>query len=133
MLIMSMQLFAQDTIASRKWTSVKGQSITATAHGLAGNKVILEKTNGKIIKVPLNMLVEADRKLLVKHFNTKADAENEADDPDEAEEEKNDDKEENGRKNFSNNFKEQEESIYSSQIKQQLVSLIKTKYKLKKS
>ncbi|OCK42243.1 hypothetical protein BA195_11505 [Tenacibaculum soleae] len=28
----------------------------------------------------------------------------------------------------SNNFKEQEESIYSSQIKQQLISLIKTKY-----
>lgn len=28
----------------------------------------------------------------------------------------------------SNNFKEQEESIYSSQIKQQLISLIMTKY-----
>ena len=52
----------------REWKASSGHSVKAKALKVEGGKVFLKRENGKVIKVPMDKLVEADRKLLVKHF-----------------------------------------------------------------
>jgi len=50
------------------WTSTAGTKVTARAMKIVGNKVVLERINGKQITVPLNKLVKADQEKLTAHF-----------------------------------------------------------------
>jgi hypothetical protein len=72
---------AADSIPTRKWTSIQGTTVMAKAHGISKEALILEKENGSIVNVPLNMLIEADQDLAREHFGVNPEAEQEKEDP----------------------------------------------------
>jgi hypothetical protein len=50
---------------TRSWTDTSGKfSVTAEYSGTAGDKVLLKKENGEVVKIPLDKLSELDRKWL---------------------------------------------------------------------
>lgn len=53
---------------NRQWTAANGQTVQAVATAIEGDRVVLEKEGGGVAKVPIDMLVVADRALLTKHF-----------------------------------------------------------------
>lgn len=61
-------LGAAEPTALREWKAVSGHSVKAKALKVDAGKVHLEKENGKVIRVPLTKLVEADQDFLEKHF-----------------------------------------------------------------
>jgi hypothetical protein len=54
--------------AARSWQSTAGTSLEAKATILENDTVTFEAVNGRIAKVPLDRLIEADREFLKKHF-----------------------------------------------------------------
>lgn len=70
LLLVVSQVFAAPT-NSREWTSTAGTTIVGVATGLNDNTATLKTTDGRTLSVKLNQLIEADRKLLRKHFPSK--------------------------------------------------------------
>jgi poly(3-hydroxybutyrate) depolymerase len=51
------------------WHSTAGTVMRASVTSLSGNVATLKKADGTVIKVPLDKLAEADRKLITTHFS----------------------------------------------------------------
>lgn len=52
----------------RKWESTAGTSLEAIATQVVNDKVHFKREGGKVIKVPMDKLVDADQEFLRKHF-----------------------------------------------------------------
>src|SRR5690606_13259812 len=55
---------AEDKGMPREWTSTEGQKISGLMLGTEGDAVALKLANGKVSKVPLARLSEADREFV---------------------------------------------------------------------
>jgi hypothetical protein len=59
---------AAEPTESRTWSSTAGTSLEAKAKAVDGGVVVFETKDGRVVKVPLDKLVAADREALVEHF-----------------------------------------------------------------
>jgi predicted esterase len=67
-LLTNLGVLAAAPIPLRTWTSTAGTKIEASAEKLSSGTVELKSADGRIMKVPIDKLVDADRKLLLEHF-----------------------------------------------------------------
>lgn len=58
-----------EPIKEREWTSTAGTKLVASALEIEGGEVVLQRSSGKVIRVAVSQLVDADRAILEKHFS----------------------------------------------------------------
>lgn len=72
--LLSCVAHAAEPTETRGWKSTAGTTLEAKATGIENGTVVFEAAGGRIMKVPLDKLAEADRDLLSAHFAAAAAA-----------------------------------------------------------